>query len=300
MTSIVYAGSAGATGAAFLKMGAGARGLAMGDAYMAESGSVEAMYWNPAGLVNAWRPALMFSYKPIVEDTAQSQAAFAFKRKKIALGLGYNGVQYDSVPSYDDTDNRLADYDASDQMGIAAAAIGSDRLSAGIAVKYIRSSIDTESADAWAGDAGVLFTNPLLASLSHAVVVKNIGSGITFYQQEDSLPLSAALGNSLKVGARLTTTLDLSWRKEEGALGAGGLEWIVAGDRFRGFALRGGYTNARNEIEGLSGISMGAGFGLGGVMIDYAWIPYGDLGNTHAVTLLWNIPSMKWPIKKPR
>jgi hypothetical protein len=281
-----------------VKLGVGARATAMGEAYTAEAGSVEALYWNPAGLVNAWRPAMMFSYKPIVEDTAQSQAAMAFKYKGIGYGVGYNGVQYQSIPSYDDVGNRLGDYDASDHLGIAAVAIGNDKLSAGIAAKYMRSTIATKSADAWAADAGVLAANKLFPSLSHAVVIKNIGSGLTFFEQEDALPLSVVLGNAMKFGGRFTATADLTWRSKEKTGVAGGLEWMVAGDRFRGFALRGGYTTSRNEIDGLSGASVGAGFAVGTVAIDYAWIPYGELGSSHAVSLIWNLPNIKWPKKK--
>src|SRR3989339_1401613 len=39
-----------ATGAGFLKMGAGARAVAMGEAFSAVADDVTALYWNPAGL----------------------------------------------------------------------------------------------------------------------------------------------------------------------------------------------------------------------------------------------------------
>jgi hypothetical protein len=127
-------------------------------------------------------------------------------------------------------------------------------------------------------------------------VVKNAGTSIKFIDQSDPLPLSFVLGNSLKVGPKLTLTLDGAMTKGTGATAAGGAEWTPVGDRLRGLSLRGGYTTKRNKIEKLSGASLGMGFAVGAIMIDYAWIPYGELGDSHAVTLLWNLPNIQWPV----
>lgn len=120
--------SAGATGAAFLKLGVGARAVAMGEAYAAEANSVESLYWNPAGLVNTWRPALLVSYKPIVEDTAQSQAAVAVRYKNMGFGAGYNGVAYKKIDAYDANMNAVGNYEAADHEGVAGAAIGWEKV----------------------------------------------------------------------------------------------------------------------------------------------------------------------------
>ncbi len=290
--------NAGATGAAFLKLGVGARAMGMGEAYTAEASSVDSLYWNPAGLINTWRPTLLVSYKPIVEDTAQSQAALALRHKNIGFGAGYNGVSYKSIDAYDDGGNELESYDAADHSGVVGVAIGSQKISAGLVVKFIQSKIADESASAIAADAGILMESPLSPSIFHALVVKNLGGGIKFYEQEDALPLSATLGNSLKFKNRYTLTLDAIWRSKDKAAGAAGLEYSFSGDRFSGLALRGGYNTGRNEIDGMSGLSFGAGFGFGPAAIDYAWVPYGELGNSHAVSLLWNLPNIKWPKKK--
>jgi len=47
-------------------------------------------------------------------------------------------------------------------------------------------------------------------------------------------------------------------------------------------ALRVGYKT--NQDVG-SGITAGIGFKMGKVSIDYGYVPYGDLGNTHRISL---------------
>lgn len=296
----VFGSSNGTTGANFLALGVGARSLALGDAVTAESGGVEALYSNPAGLVNAWRPTLMLSYNPIFEGTSHNQAAFSFKQDDFAFGLGYNGVLYNSISSYDDVGNQLPDYKAADHLGTFGVAMGNDQFSVGVNAKYINSTIDKKSATAFAGDAGILFVNPFMKTLSHALVAKNYGSSIKFIDQADKLPSSLTFGNSLKLGSRLTVLADGSLVNGAGSILSAGVEANMFGDRLHGMAVRGGYTTKRNEADGLSGLSMGVGFAFGSVSLDYAWIPYGDLGNSHAITLLWNLPSFKPRVRRTR
>src|SRR5688572_11594007 len=45
-----WASGAGTTGADVLKIGVGARAMAMGEAYAAQADDVSSLYWNPGGL----------------------------------------------------------------------------------------------------------------------------------------------------------------------------------------------------------------------------------------------------------
>ena len=48
----------GTTSASFLEIGAGARSLAMGGAYVSLANDVSALYWNPAGIASVVRPSI--------------------------------------------------------------------------------------------------------------------------------------------------------------------------------------------------------------------------------------------------
>jgi hypothetical protein len=64
-----------------------------------------------------------------------------------------------------------------------------------------------------------------------------------------------------------------------------GLEAILR-QKFWTGALRVGFNQSRGRgIDGISGLTAGAGFDLDTFRFDYAWIPFGDLGMTNKVSL---------------
>jgi hypothetical protein len=63
---------------------------------------------------------------------------------------------------------------------------------------------------------------------------------------------------------------------------------VGAEDLIRKFlALRVGYQAnlAETQIEGLTGLTAGLGVIYEGFGLDYAFLPYGDLGSTHRISL---------------
>ena len=50
-------------------------------------------------------------------------------------------------------------------------------------------------------------------------------------------------------------------------------------------ALRLGYTTHNKDVDGLKGIAAGAGMRYSRLMFDFAWVPFGDLGNTFRYTI---------------
>lgn len=55
----------------------------------------------------------------------------------------------------------------------------------------------------------------------------------------------------------------------------------------RDYFLRVGYQGSleNNQIGGLTGFTAGAGLRIGPVRLDYAFVPYGDLGTSHRVSV---------------
>lgn len=292
LTAPVRAGDTGTAGAAFLKLGSGARAGGMGGAYSAVADEADALYWNPSGLVGVERPSLLLSYQPVVESVRYTQGALAFKTKRFAWGLGYSGVGQDAIDSYDDVGNKSGSYTASDSLTLLGFSFGNDWFSYGAAARYVSSKIDNVTASTVAGDLGLSFRNPLLMTLKHAFVARNLGGKLKFISQSDPLPQTFMIGNALELGTSFLIAADAGLVKGAGIQGALGAEWAPLKSR-QLLALRAGYATSRQEAEKLAGFSLGAGFNFKTVSFDYAWVPYGELGTSHVVSLVWRIPKIE-------
>ncbi|OVE75274.1 hypothetical protein BVX98_07990 [bacterium F11] len=295
--SPLFGSDSGTTGANFLKIGVGARGLAMGEAYSAKGKGVEALYWNPANLVDMGRPELMISHNPMVENTSLNQLALAFHRGKFGVGLGMSLISHGTIKRFDGGGNRIGSFDASDQFGVVGFAYGGEGFRLGLAGKWFKSEIAGISADGMAGDVGMSFLSPLSSRIRHAFVARNFGSSVSFINQEDDLPLTFLFGNAVSIGTGFSFTLDVGSIKGPGAVVASGIEWKPLNKGSDHLAFRGGYNTRRNEAEKLSGASLGMGLTFFETSIDYAWVPFGELGDSHSVTLLWHIPHWSFRIR---
>ncbi len=292
LSSLARSSDNGTTSAGILKLGAGARALGLGEAASASARPEEALFWNPSRLVEAERPTFMLTYNPILDKTKVNQASAVFRQKSFAFGVGYIGISQDPIDSYDEVGNKTGAYDASDHMGSLGMAFGSPAFACGVGGKFLRSEIGRVRASAVAADAGVTFQNPWARMARHAFVVKNVGGKMTFLSEGDPLPLQFTWGNAVSFGKALVWNVDISRVRDAGLIFATGAEWAMVLKENNGVFLRGGYNTKRNQIDKLSGASVGLGFSFKALSLDYAWIPYGALGDTHAVTLVFRLP--KW------
>ncbi|MDD5304698.1 MAG: hypothetical protein PHS14_16510, partial [Elusimicrobia bacterium] len=54
--------------------------------------------------------------------------------------------------------------------------------------------------------------------------------------------------------------------------------WVIS--------IRSGYDQNRTRgLDGFTGLSAGAGFDFSALRLDYAWIPFGDLGSVNRITI---------------
>src|SRR5438105_3412392 len=94
-------GARGTTTANFLKLGVGARAVAMGEAYSAVADDATALYWNPAGLARIAKDSAAFMHAPYLASTFYDYGAYGHRLGNQAFAAG---VQYFSAGSIDQTD----------------------------------------------------------------------------------------------------------------------------------------------------------------------------------------------------
>src|ERR1043165_3647333 len=101
-----YASDPGTTAANFLKLGAGPRAVAMGEAQVGLAEDVYATYWNPAGLAQLQNREAGFVETQYFQDIQSQYAAYA--HPTASLGTFAGSFTYFTVGKFDA-------YDASGQ-----------------------------------------------------------------------------------------------------------------------------------------------------------------------------------------
>jgi hypothetical protein len=154
----------GTTAAQFLKVGSGARPMAMGGAYVAVSNDVYSLYWNPAGITKVNGFTIGGSYTRWFADiTHHFWGIILPVTPNTAIGLSGIFVNMDpiEVTTIDQPHGTGEFYNASDLAICFSAAVRPiDFLSIGLTGKYVQQSLYNESASTFAFDVGSLLDIP--------------------------------------------------------------------------------------------------------------------------------------------
>ena len=267
-----YASDAGTTAANFLKIGVGARATAMGGAFTAIVDDGTALYWNPAGLARIEDLGISAMYNMHFQEVTQGYLSGAFPFLGGTVGLGVNYIDMGQIEGRDEEGNPTDLFGASDtHISLGYARKLSSRLMLGVSAGILQEIIAEDTKNALLANGGLLFMPS--SSLSLGLAVQNIGSSLG----EDPLPFTWRTGvayswNSLTIGADAVKATDNEMQL------CAGLEWWIGSM----IALRGGYTTGQDTG---SGISCGLGLNIRTIDLDYAYVPYGELGNTHKVSI---------------
>lgn len=276
-----------ATSAAdFLRLGNGARAAALGNAHTGLVNDATAVAWNPAALVRLKTKTATLMHASYLDSAYTYQFAAYGQALGPRAGFGL-GIQYLSVGDLARTDLTGAEVGSFSPNDLAVSAGGAWSFrghSVGVVAKWVRSEI-VNSASTVAGDVGFL-TAPLWENrLRLGAVVANLGGGLKFDRETSDLPTLVRVGAAYRVSTPWAVALDAEFPRDgDPVFGLGseyrwplGDQWTVAG--------RVGYSDRAKDVEGLTGVSGGLGLGYKKLQIDYALVPYGDVGLTHLVSL---------------
>jgi len=285
LTSPVHA--VGTSSAQFLKMGAGARAAAMGDAFVSVADDAAATYWNPAGMRQLKHPELSLMQANTLMQTQYQFLGAVLPIKNSAVGFVVQRMDYGSLDSYSAQDVKTGNFQASSMAGGLCAAVEIFKgATFGVTGKYISETIQSNTAKDYAADIGIMLDKSLLDGFNFGITVQNLGSGIKFLQESSPLPQTLRFGlSTLRFHDHLLTALDYSLPNDNTGTIHAGIEYKINS----AFILRGGYqsTPGNNlKVDGLKNVSAGVGINIRNFDLDYAFVPYGDLGQMHRISAL--------------
>jgi len=285
----LFAGGVGTTAAPFLKIGMGARAEGLAGAYSAMAEDPTAIYWNPACLATLRAQQVNLDFARHFQDVGIGHVAYAGSLGSHDLGASLTYLRIPDIERRSTTDAvgivpKDGEFSASD-MALSLAYARKDilstlveRLDAGVAVKFIRSAIDDEAAVAGAVDLGAQYR--ATDRLRLGFVLQNLGTPMKFKSESDPLPATLRTSAAFQAGKNLelAAQLDESLLEEKLYASVGAEQWVRGA-----FALRGGYRFGYDtgRLGAEAGVSLGFGIQVQGLGIDYAFLPFGDLGQSH-------------------
>lgn len=176
----------GSTSAEFLLLGAGARGTALGSAYAALVSDVSALYYNPAGLAQLTRPAVLVGTYSYVADTRYSWGGIAFPfgggSKAFGVQIGTFGFKDQPIYTVATPDGDGSVYSVSETFfGGTYSQNFSDRFSAGVSAKFISDQLGDVSGRAFAIDFGTSYHAALSGHpIRLAFTLTNLGTNVSY------------------------------------------------------------------------------------------------------------------------
>jgi TolB-like protein len=280
----------GLAGAQFLKVPPSARFSALGGAGLTLGGA-DAFFLNPAGAAAAGRDgrAASVSYEALLEGASRTGLAFSNGTASgvFSAGLLYNGASPgekldgagsgagDSVPAYD------AAFGAGWARGFGS-------FDFGVNLKYLRSRLADQSGASAALDAGFVFREAVPSRTELALTLRNFGPPLKLGSEKDPLPFELGGGLRWKYTPDFNIFMEGRMPCDHAPYLAFAGEWFLPYAQASGLFLRAGLNFKNYGDHGFMGAFAG-GFGLkfGGLLLDYAFAPYGELGAAHRMTAGW-------------
>jgi hypothetical protein len=285
----VWASGAGTTAAPFLKTAMSPRAVAMGGAFGPLADDSGAVFVNPAGLAQSETTEVALDFATYLQDARTGNVSYCGTAGGNRLGLGVSFLTVGGIERRGLTDTaglvpELGSFSSND-MAVTLAYAKKDfmaetmkNLDVGLSAKFIRSSIDDSSAFAAAIDAGAIYRAS--AKVNFSLAVQNLGTKMKFEDDSDPLPIDIRAGMLYRASPELNLVGEVNeYLQDEKFYPSFGAEYWLR----EALAIRGGYKfgydteNLGSEV----GLSLGFGIKVAGLGVDYAYLPFGELGNVH-------------------
>jgi outer membrane protein OmpA-like peptidoglycan-associated protein len=258
------------------------------------SDDVSAIWWNPAGLGQLKKSGASFSHQAWFAGIHDEYASVVFAQRYAVLGVSatYSGVG--EIPGWNEQ-NQEADEGSQNSLilGFTYAAKMHERFTMGFTTKFLYDKVVETTGKGMVFDlAG--HCRPL-DNLGLGVVLQNIGPKISYESKTYDVPTNGRVGLAWRPIKYVQLVSDLEANVPDRYCVHLGSEFWVSDV----LALRAGFRSGPQERE-LDRWSTGFGLKVKGFTMDYAFIPYGDLGNTHRLFLASEFGSISKKIQPGR
>lgn len=261
-----------------LRMGVGARALAMGGAYVAEAHDASAGYWNPAGIAQIDFIHITGMYAASMSyDRQYNYFAYGHRFDFGALGLSWIGAGVDEIKEYDNSGKFLGEFDNMDNVFLFSYGNEVGKFLVGANFKVVTQKIDYSDSYSETGvgfDCGFKFDAS--DEIALGVAFRDLGTKVG----DDRVPANYLFGAAIYplYGFTFTTDVEKIEKRSELKFHFGGeYTYEFSPDYFA--SLRGGVSDGNFAI--------GCGLQIYKFNLDYAYITEAEnfLGENHRISL---------------
>ncbi len=182
---------AGTTAAPFLKIGVGARAVALGDNFVALANDATALYWNPAGITQLDKISFSATHTDWFAGITHGALSLVVPfDNESAMGVEITYLSSGDIEqtTLEDQNGNGIFYDALDYaMGITYARMLTDRFSVAVKGKYIQQTIFNEEASTFAFDFGTLYKTDF-RGMTIGMNMANFGGNMQMAGNDLSIP----------------------------------------------------------------------------------------------------------------
>ncbi|MGE5400796.1 MAG: PorV/PorQ family protein [Ignavibacteriales bacterium] len=293
---------AGISAAQFLKVGVGGRASSMGDAFVAVANDVSALYWNPAGLIQAPADQVIFSHNEWLVDIKHDFAGGLYHlSSNDAIGVALTSLHTQDMPVTTETQPfGTGEYFSYGDIAVAFSYSRkmTEQFSFGGTVRYIEETLDKLKMRGVMIDLGTYYWTGI-GSSRFAVTVSNFGSNlapdgevILFGAREKSEWQSFSPPTIFRIGfafepyqsedQMITTSVQLNHPNDNSENVSAGIEY-----KWKNlFFLRGGYKFNVEEQNYSLGAGVRMPLRIADVTFDYAFSNFTRLGSAHRFSLI--------------
>lgn len=286
----LLADAPGTSGFQFLRNNTGARPAALGGTFVAISGDINGISYNPASIAALTNRGGTATYIDHVVDIKSGFLAYYQPLTKIGtVGVSVLYTGYGEFKKTDYLGNELGSFNSNSFA--FAGSIGrviQDQLLVGANLKYVYFGIDHFNSSAIAIDGGIIYRIPN-HDLNFGLSFSNLGTVLSaFMSEKDDLPLNVRAGFSkrlahlpLLINAGLYKFRDDIWQWQIGG------EFSLSTNTF----LRLGYDSIARDLavgtgkDTLAGISLGFGVMFQQFQIDFSITSVGEIGSQNRISL---------------
>lgn len=286
ITSVTFGQSAGNAGMSFLKIGFGARHLAMSDFGIVGTNEITSFNYNPALISKFESSQIVFAHNQWMQDLSSNMIGASFELFSLPFALTINNTSIKDIEVRTMPGEVQSTFNANYMyIGISTGFKVYENLAAGLTLRYVYENLFSDESSGILFDFGLHYFD-LIKNLDLGFSLRNLGSVDVLRTEETQLPTDLRFGAAYKISAESINTEFTVLGGYQNYTPVNDSHIHLGGEAYYDevVAVRLGYMTGYES----KGLTAGLGLQWKGVNFDYAYTPFDfNLGNSHTISLMY-------------